>query len=121
MNEIQKKKYIKQLAVAVDFYWEGDESKAVSILTQAEADLEVLVGKKDFGCFLSTIDRWLKKWRDSLILPSSSSKISFAQSTDFFQELRPPDDSLMESDSDILLSEDPMPEDDLTPRLPSEP
>lgn len=113
MVDIFHKQYLKQLASATDLYWEGDEKAAISMIKQAENDLESSIGKKNSDSFQNSLDGLLKKWRDLLLKSDFNTKPSHSQSIDFFQELRPPEDSFLTFDSDILLPDELLPEDEL--------
>ena len=111
-NNFQKK-YLRQLAIATDLYWEGDEKQALQTLKQADLDIEASLGKQDSEKFQKNLDGWLRKWRDKVLDLDWDSKLIKAHSLECFQELKPPDDSFQSSESEILFPEEILAEEEL--------
>ena len=105
------KSYLKALASAIDLYWEGEKTSAVHIFKKAESDLERTLGKGKAEEYLAQLEGIVKKWRENLAgLVPSSKKV---QSSEYFAELKPRDDSFQSSESDILLPDELLPEEEV--------
>ena len=114
MVEVYHKKYLKSLATAIDLFWEGDEESALHCLNQGETELESAIGKIQSESFQNNLEGVLKKWRELLAKSEITKKTTIdSQAMDFFHELRPPDDSFQTSESDILMPDEMLPEDEL--------
>lgn len=105
------KSYLKALSTAIDLFWEGEKTSAIHIFKKAELELELSLGKVKTDEYLIGLEGLPKKWRDSLknLLP----KTKPTSSMEYFQEMKPKEDSFQASESDILLPDELLPEEEL--------
>jgi hypothetical protein len=105
------KSYLKTLSSAIDLYWEGEKTSAVHVFKKAELELDRLLGKAKAEEYLASLESLPKKWRDCLLsLIPTNKKV---QTSEYFSELKPRDDSFQTSESEILLPDELLPEEEV--------
>ena len=81
MDQNCQKKYLKQLALSIDNFWQGYEENSLEILLAAELILESSIGKKASQQIYKDLAEWLKKWRKIILAYNRESSISLQNSS----------------------------------------
>lgn len=98
MTDSHHLNYIKRLAQGISIFWEGNTEYSIEFIIQADLDLESAVGKHISQRLQSSLEPWLKDWRDTILSQASRPSIkipSFPQ--EYVRGVIPNNDSPLET------------------------
>ena len=98
MAESHYKGYIQRLALSINTFWEGNTEGSFDMIVQADSELESSVGKHISLKIQSSLEGWLKTWRETILSYGSHRSLQIPKlPQEYIREVFPKDDTPLET------------------------